>query len=268
MLVGGKYRHKMLNKEVLRINTAKYGIYGFCVILSQQPLTFGEATMGKQKSTVRTIHYQDSAMVVGRSPFVLPPKRDDVLTHQLVIQKVMESHPTIPLSFGNVFLSEGDVVVVLKKLYEQIRELTPQFENKIEMGLKIFGKSDWLEKEIEADRGMADIKKVLDNMPSEAAYYERIRAGEMASHFFSRLQQQVIKNIFDPLSDMAEAAKLNEPVGDRALLNAAFLINKETEPLLDAKVSELYERWQDKMDFKYSGPWPVYNFVNIRLAVK
>jgi len=224
--------------------------------------------MGKQTSTVHTIHFQDSAMVVSKSPFVLPPKRENVMMHQQVIQMVMESHPTIPLSFGNVFMSEGDVVIVLKKLYEQIHKLVPQFENKIEMGLKIFGKPEWFEKEIEADRPLAKMKKMMDNIPSEAAYYERIRVGEMANQFFFRLQQQVIKDIFEPLSAVAESSKLNEPIGDRAILNAAFLLDKEHESLFDVKVFELNEHWQDKMEFKYSGPWPVYSFVNIRLTVK
>lgn len=231
-------------------------------------MTFGEVTMGKCTSIVRTVHFQDTAMVVSKSPFVLPPRRDDVLAHQQVIDKMMESYTIIPLSFGNVFRSEDDIIVVLRKLYEQIHLLVPQFENKIEMGLKIIGKPEWFEKEIESNPELAQIKKVMDSMPSEAAYYEQIKVGEMAKHLFSRMQQQVITSIYDPLSAMVESAKINDPVGDRTLLNAAFLIDRKAEPLFDAKVFDLHEQWQEKMEFKYSGPWPVYNFVNIRLTVK
>ena len=245
-----------------------YGICGYCVILCDHPVEFGEVTMDKYTSSVRTIHYKDIAMVVSLAPYILPPKRDNVFAYQDVISRVTESYTVLPLSFGNVFRSENDVVILLEKLYEQAQELLSNLHNKIEMGLHILGKKEWIDKEADFDQELLAVKSNLGKMTSDAAYYERIKGGEVAQRFFSRLQQKVVEEIFKPLEVLAEATKLNDPVGDRALLNAAFLINKEIEATFDNKVYELYELWQDKLEFKYNGPWPAYNFVNIRLTVK
>jgi hypothetical protein len=51
------------------------------------------------------------------------------------------------------------------------------------------------------------------------------------------------------------------------IMNAAFLVSRDKETAFDAKVKEvgvLYEM----LNFRYTGPWPPYNFVNIRLKLE
>ena len=47
----------------------------------------------------------------------------------------------------------------------------------------------------------------------------------------------------------------------------AFLIARDHETAFDAKVKSIASRF-DKLTFKYTGPWPPYNFVNIRLKLE
>ena len=51
------------------------------------------------------------------------------------------------------------------------------------------------------------------------------------------------------------------------IMNAAFLISRDQETAFDAKVKAIASRF-DKLTFKYTGPWPPYNFVNIRLKLE
>jgi hypothetical protein len=39
------------------------------------------------------------------------------------------------------------------------------------------------------------------------------------------------------------------------------------EPAFDRSVKDIGQRF-DKLTFKYTGPWPPYNFVNIRLKLE
>ena len=50
-------------------------------------------------------------------------------------------------------------------------------------------------------------------------------------------------------------------------MNAAFLVSREMEQAFDARVKEIGQQY-DKLTFKYTGPWPPYNFVNIRLKLE
>jgi hypothetical protein len=51
------------------------------------------------------------------------------------------------------------------------------------------------------------------------------------------------------------------------IMNAAFLVARDQEAAFDARVKELGSQY-DKLTFRYTGPWPPYNFVNIRLKLE
>jgi len=50
-------------------------------------------------------------------------------------------------------------------------------------------------------------------------------------------------------------------------MNAAFLVARDAEAEFDARVRDIGQRY-DTLTFKYTGPWPPYNFVNIRLKLE
>ena len=63
------------------------------------------------------------------------------------------------------------------------------------------------------------------------------------------------------------AARSNKLIGERMILNAAFLVNRRDAREFDRCVKALGDR-DDKLTYKYTGPWPPYNFVNIRLKLE
>ena len=76
-----------------------------------------------------------------------------------------------------------------------------------------------------------------------------------------------VREIYDHLREYATASRHNKPIGDKMILNAAFLVSRDQEAAFDKKVKELGARY-DKLTFRYTGPWPPYNFVNIRLKLE
>jgi hypothetical protein len=51
-------------------------------------------------------------------------------------------------------------------------------------------------------------------------------------------------------------------------MNAAFLVARNKQEQFDQKVHEIGKRYEGKLNFKYTGPWPPYNFVTIRLQLE
>ena len=76
-----------------------------------------------------------------------------------------------------------------------------------------------------------------------------------------------VADILDQLRDVSVASRINKPSGEKMIRNAAFLIARDQEAAFDAKVKLIATRF-DKLTFKYTGPWPPYNFVNIRLKLE
>ncbi|XKF67209.1 GvpL/GvpF family gas vesicle protein [Virgibacillus necropolis] len=249
----------------------KTGIYVFCGIQTNQTdLTFGSVEFENGVQDTYTIHYKDAAMVVADVPMkIYPPKKDNLMMHQQVISNVMERMDTvIPISFGNVFNSKDDVLALAESLYPQLENLFPQVKGKIEVGLKVVGKKDWLEKEIHKNEKVLKQKEIVGGKSEAAGYFDRIQLGEMAKEFFHSLQGEVKKDIHEELAPLTEASQVNDPIGEKMLLNAAYLIDRGQEEAFDKKVNDIHEKWKDKVDFNYTGPWPAYNFINIKLKVE
>jgi len=64
------------------------------------------------------------------------------------------------------------------------------------------------------------------------------------------------------------ASRDNKPIGDKMIMNAAFLLEREKEVEFDKTVNQIAKRFENLLSFRYSGPWPPYNFVNIRLKLE
>ena len=244
------------------------GVYVFCAIREKEAKKFDKVTLNGQENHVYTIHHQNVAMVVSKVKGEVLPERNNLFAHQQTITRVMKEYSVIPMSFGNVFHSEQDVLLIMKHMHDEFEKLFTQIENKIEVGLKVIVKQDWVDQEMLNDPILREWKTGKKDISNPASFYDQIQLGELAQNFVQQLENAVEQDIYSPLLELAEAGKQNNTIPGKILLNAAFLVDREKEEAFDQRVNDLYERWHEKVEFKYSGPWPAYNFVNIRLRIE
>ncbi|PLS07160.1 GvpL/GvpF family gas vesicle protein [Neobacillus cucumis] len=243
-------------------------VYVFCVIPEKNRQKFGKVTINGQENEIYTIHHQDTAMVVTKVTDEVLPDRKNLFAHQQTISKVMQHYTVIPMSFGNVFHSERDALLIAKHLQQEFEKLLLQLENKIEVGLKIIAKQDWMDRLTKEDPILSEWKAGNKDIDNPATFYDQIHLGERAQNLVLGIERKVEEEIYRPLLELAEAGKQNNTIPGKVVLNAAFLIDRNKEDVFDQKVNDLYELWKEQVEFKYSGPWPAYNFVNIRLRIE
>jgi hypothetical protein len=241
------------------------GVYVFGAICEGQPKSFGKARLNGEENEVYTIHFKSVAMVVAQVNGDVLPDRPNLFAHQQIISEVMKQYCIIPMSFGNVFHSEEDILLITEHLYDEFVTLFSKLENKIEVGLKIIPKKEWIDQKIKQDSVLSEWKP---NKNDPSLFYDQIRIGELAQNLVFRLQEEAEEQIYLPLLELAESGKQNNTIPGKILLNAAYLVDRKNEAAFDQKVNELFEKWKDKVEFKYTGPWPAYNFVNIRLRIE
>jgi hypothetical protein len=250
------------------MSTQQQGVYVFGAIRETQPKTFGKVRLNGQENVVYTVHYQNVAMVVALVKDEVLPDRLNLFAHQQIISEIMKQYCVIPMSFGNVFNSEQDVLLITEHLYDEFETLFSKLENKIEVGLKVFPKKEWINQEIKQNSVLSEWKSNKKDISDPSLFYDQIRLGELAQNFVLRLEKEVEEQIYMPLLGLAESGKQNSTIPGKTMLNAAYLLDRENEAAFDLKVNELFDEWKDKVEFKYTGPWPVYNFVNIRLRIE
>ena len=244
------------------------GRYVYCIIKSERPLSFGPLGIGQDPAQVNTVHYRDIAAVVSNTPMVVQdPTRDNVLAHQRVNETVMQQHTVIPMSFGTVFKTDDDIMELLRSAYEAFTDVLNKMQDKFEFGLKVLWDRDQIIREIEDED--EDIRRLKGEISSQkgSTYFARMQYGRLIDAALQARSERYVAEIFDALRDVSVASRSNKPIGDRMIMNAAFLVAREMEDAFDARVKDIGSRY-DKLTFKYTGPWPPYNFVNIRLKLE
>jgi hypothetical protein len=244
------------------------GKYVYCIIKTQKPLTFGPLGIGADPSDTRTVNFRDIAAVVSRTPMVVQdPTRDNVLAHQRVNETVMQQHTVIPMSFGTVFKTDDDIIELLRSAYDAFIDVLNKMQDKFEFGLKVLWDRDQIVREIEEED--EDIRRLKGEISSQkgSTYFARMQYGRLIDAALQARSERYVAEIFQALRDVSVASRSNKPIGDQMIMNAAFLVGRETEHAFDARVKDIGQRY-DKLIFKYTGPWPPYNFVNIRLKLE
>jgi hypothetical protein len=244
------------------------GQYVYCIIQSETPLTFGPLGIGHDPAEVHTVHFQNLAAVVSATPMVVhDPTRENVLAHQRVNETVMLQHTVLPMSFGTVFKTTNDIVELLRSAYDAFTDVLQKMRDKVEFGLKVLWDRDQIIREIEDED--EDIRRLKNEISTQkgSTYFARMQYGRMIDAALQARSEQYVDDIFRSLRDVAVASRSNKPIGDRMIMNAAFLVSRDREHAFDMRVKEIGQR-HDKLTFKYTGPWPPYNFVNIKLKLE
>jgi hypothetical protein len=245
------------------------GKYVYCIIHNDHLREFGEIGIGSG-ARVYTVNHQDLAAVVSDTPIVIyDPTRENVLAHEFVNETVMREFTLIPMSFGTIFRSENDVRALLNSTYQAFTDVLDKMQDKIEFGLKILWDRDSVVAAIERDND--EIRRLKDEITRNAAsstYFARMQLGRLVEAAMEEASNRYVNDIHEQLKDVSVASRSSKVIGDRMILNTAFLVDRKDEKAFDEKVKAISLKYEDLLTFKYTGPWPPYNFVNIKLKLE
>src|SRR5215212_8202830 len=120
----------------------------------------------------------------------------------------------------------------------------------------------------EKDDEIRHLKEQIVSRTTGSTYFARMQLGRLIETALTDQADAYIREVYSQLRDTAVASRANKPIGDRMIMNAAFLIERDRESEFDLKVKEIASKYEGKLSFKYTGPWPPYNFVHIRLKLE
>src|SRR5687767_13004970 len=245
------------------------GKYVYCIIRLDKAKDFGSVGIGGGQR-VYTVHFRDLAAIVSDTPLVIyDPTREHVLAHEFVNETVMREFTVIPMSFGTVFRSEDDVTELLRSTYQAFSDVLDKMQDKIEFGLKVLWDRDKVIADLE--RSNDEIRRLKDEITrntQSSTYFARMQLGRLVEGALEDTGNSFVSDIHETLKEVAVASRSNKPIGDRMIMNAAFLVERHREKDFDEKVREVSRKYEDLLTFKYTGPWPPYNFVNIKLKLE
>jgi len=244
----------------------KDGQYIYAIVATDEEKSFGPIGIGDRKDEVYTVCCKDIGAVISSSPVIkYSVTRANTMAHQKVMEEAMKYYSILPVRFGTIG-EESDQIreKVLEARHDELKELLTYMEDKIEIGLKIL----WTDREtafreiVDENR---DIRMLRDRLMSKKARTQRdeVHLGEIVRNALGDKKESEKKAILGTLKGLCVEHKENNSFGDQMIANSAFLIRKDKEKEFDKVMDGLIMKYNGKMNFKYEGPVPPCNFVEI-----
>jgi len=242
------------------------GKYMYCILRSTEPRQFKTRGIGELGDGVCTVGFMGLAAAVSDSPIVeYESTRRNMMAHTLVLEEIMRDFTILPVRFGIVAPSvEAIQEQVLQRRYGELNGLIAEMEGRIELGLKALWYEGVIFEEIVAEN--PPIRRLRDSLMGrtpEESYYDRIHLGEMIEAALRKKRDEDSESILVRLRPLVHKTRLTHLITDRMILNAAFLVDRDREAEVDQVVQQLDAEMGKRMMFKYVGPVPPYNFINI-----
>lgn len=198
--------------------------------------------------------------------------KDRALMHERVVETAMNNSRglTIPMKFGTIFKGKKSLISSLKKDYLKFKSLLGGLRGKEERSVKIYLKSQLLEKEIKKKSPIIQNKLgQIKSLPAGRQYFLEEEINEMVKKEAKQSVNSYTPLFTERLKQSAERSKENKILGqeltqrnDPMVFNGAFLVKKERVERFQMEIQKLQTEYEKiGFTFESSGPWPPYNFV-------
>ncbi len=244
------------------------GKYLYGVIATNEERNFGPIGIGGRGDEVGTIAYRDLSAVISNSPMArYVVSKENLIAHQRVMERIMKDHTVLPARFCTIAVNAEDIRRLLERRYRELSHLLRDMDNKIELGVKAFWRdmAAIFQEIVHENELVRRLKEKMALTPRRQSHPERIAIGRMVQAALEAKKGREADDILAGLKGASVEYRLNRTVGDRMLLNAAFLVDRGREKEFDALMERLDLQYRERIKFAYVGPVPPYNFVNVTL---
>ena len=261
----------------------KEGKYIYCIIGANENRQYGPIGIGERGDVIETFCLDGLAAIISDSPVKkYPINRKNTICHQKVMEEVMKYHTVLPVRFSTLAEDKepkdgSPTVPAMERIRERVLierrqefiDLLKDMDNKMELGVKALWTDmktvfDELVEENSSIRSLKQkIEKVNIANPRQRTHQKRVELGEMVRGALNAKREK-LKNIFMGVLKKASCdTRVNKNFGDNMIVNGAFLVEKSKVKEFDNYLDVLDKNYRPNVTFKYIGPVPPCNFVEI-----
>jgi hypothetical protein len=213
---------------------------------------------------VSLVRHGDLAAAVSEiSPMRALGTRDDLLAHEAVVEALANETTTLPLRFGAV-VTTADALAeeMLGPHADWFLDVLDDLNDAREFAVSgVYVEDVVLREVLQEDPEAARLRERVRELPEDAAYYDRIRLGELIVKALEDKRQADTDELITALEPYATAVAQREPAGEDAAADAAFLVTHRRLPEFEQAVDRLGERWSGRVRLRMVGPLAPYDFV-------
>jgi len=244
------------------------GKYLYCIINDSQGRNFGPIGIGDRGDEVYTLCYRDLSCVISSTPMIkFVISRKNLVAHEKVIEKIMgDYNAVLPVRFCTVATSTEEIRNLLMKNYQVFKNSLRSMDNKVELGLKVFWQNmENIFEEIASIKRIKRLKEKLIKSSISVNTNGKVSLGKKVKEVLERKKEIEAEEILKILKPTCIEFRRNKIIGDKMILNCAFLVDKTHVRDFDDHVEKLNKIYEDRLKFKYIGPIAPFNFVELDL---
>lgn len=239
-------------------------VYGVAAV-AKTPLSV--STRGVEAARIRAIEDDGLLALISDVRGESLATAREVRAHWRVLDEASESATVLPVRFGTVLEDEDAVRArLLEPNAERLKELLRELDGRVQLTLKgDYDEQLLLRQVVEESDAVARLRDRVRSVPAEAAYYERIRLGEMVAAQVDQRRAEDTRMALETLEPLAVAAREEDATRPDAALSLSFLVDRDRVPQFNDGVRKLATRFGDRISLRYVGPLPPYSFADIQL---
>lgn len=244
-----------------------YYVYVYGIINGPKRLRLSQKGMGGQ-DVFNIVYGRMSALVsiVDKNHF--EPNEKNVLAHEAVIEEMMNNnHAVLPMRFAIVLNNKREIKGILRKHYREFVNNLEKVKGTVELGVKVFWEADKMKKKVKVftARRINKLEKKIAGKSAGQKYLLEKMKDYFLEEGLEQEAEKLAKAIDQRLSRHARDSRLKKLVTAGLALNASYLVAKENCQDFEKEVAKM-QRENKNLKFLFSGPWPPYNFIEVKVA--
>jgi hypothetical protein len=215
---------------------------------------------------VHILPFRDVAAVVSPHPVQrLMPLRSNLEPHHRIVRHISTEASLVPAAFGHISESPDDILGVLRANYDEIREELERLSGKCEMTVKLsWSVPNIFDFMVRQDRALRDLRDRVfrDRQPS---MNEKLQVGSAFEATMTRERERLGRALLGALSAVTCDVVTTPPREEKTVTHAALLVARTRTADFEQLIETAARLFDANYTLQYSGPWPPYSFVRLRL---
>jgi hypothetical protein len=249
------------------LTAVETGLYLYGIIDARDGLD--PSLHGINGGSIEVIEVDGIAAVVTRvAQQKIRPQRSNLAAHNNLLRSLVEHQGVIPCAFGMVASSDEQLRDLLRANRDKLLDLLAKLRGKVEMSLSVYwNTTNIFEFFVGTNQELKQMRDRVFRAGREPSMEERLELGRTFEAQLQQCRERHTQQVIDTLSPYCTDIRAVDPGNEQMIMKLVCLVPKDQEDRFELGVQEAARRFDDHYNFKYSGPWAPFDFVDITLSL-
>lgn len=220
---------------------------------------------GLKDTDVTMVSHADLAAVVSPAPDgKLRPRRRNLKAHHDLLKALMDEATILPMAYGVLADSEGQVTAFLQQHTDTLRAQLKQVRGHVEMGFRAsWNVDDIFSHFVEQYEELRKLRDSVFGEEEEPSRQEKIHVGEQFEALLEDARAHHRETVEEYLGEACRAIEADEVQDESEVMNLACLVPRDGVEAFEDAVVEAAEVFSDDFTFTYTDPMAPYSFADV-----